>query len=167
MNDLSYIQPVKMYDLIQKISTNPDCHVIPKLNYHSDLNLPKDLLEFYRYCNGVELFIHSKYTYKIVSIDEITRTDLNVLGELMNEGSSVHWYNIAQDNNGDFLSIDLSENNFGCCYDSFYETYGLIGDMPMIAQSFGELLLRLFESQGKYLYWQKEDWKQRYFLDNS
>lgn len=167
MSDISNTQSVNMLDLIQQISKNQHCKVIPKLEHHHfPIKLPNDLKEFYTYCNGVELFINSEYPYKIVGIDEIARTDLNILGELMNEGLSVSWHNIAHDNNGDFLSIDLSENNFGCCYDSFYETYGLIGDMPIIAQSFGELLLRLFESQGKYLYWQTEDWQPYYFLDN-
>lgn len=66
---------------MEAISVNPDYRVILKLNHHSDLNLPKDLLEFYRYCNGVELFINSEYPYKIVGIDEIARTDLSILGE--------------------------------------------------------------------------------------
>lgn len=168
MNNTPNTQSVNMLDLLQQISKNQSCKIIPKLeNYDCSIRLPDDLKTFYTYCNGIELFIDSDYVYKIVGIDEITRTDLNIVGELMNEGSSVYWYDIAHDNNGDFLSIDLSDEYFGRCYDSFYETYGLISDMPIIAQSFGELLLKLFESQGKYLYWQKEDWKQRYFLDNS
>lgn len=47
-------------------------------------------------------------------------------------------------------------------YDAFYETYGLIGDMPIIAHSFTELLNYLFQNQGKSPYWQTDDFIRAY-----
>lgn len=149
--------------LIQDITNNPTCHIIPPLkNYKIELNLPNDLKEFYQYCNGVVLFSDCDYSYKILGIDEIKRTDLSIFGKLLFDEPSVYWYNIAKNNNGDFICIDLSYQNYGICYDAFYETYGLIGDMPIIAHSFTELLYCLFQNQGQSLYWQTNDFSQLY-----
>lgn len=153
-----------MKQLLHLISNLDNCKIIPKkLEYKPILaDMPVDLKEFYEYCNGVELFINSEYPYRILGIEEIVRTDLCILGELIKCGDSVTWYNIAEDYNGDFLSIDLSREKLGWCYDSFYETYGLIDDMPIIAKSFKELLLRLYNSKGNYLYWKLNDFEKVY-----
>lgn len=149
--------------LIQNIANNPTCHIIPPLkNYKIELNLPNDLKEFYQYCNGVVLFSDCDYSYKILGIDEIKRTDLSIFGKLLFDEPSVYWYNIAENNNGDFICIDLSYQNYGICYDAFYETYGLIGDMPIIAHSFGDLLSRLYHNNGDYPYWQNSQFQECY-----
>lgn len=152
-----------IHTLIQKIINNPDCHIIPPLkNYQTKLNLPNDLKEFYQYCNGVELFFERDYGYKILGIDEIKRTDLSIFGELLFDEPSIYWYNIAENDNGDYICIDLSNKNHGICYDAFYETYGLIDDMPIIANSFSDLLSRLYQNNGNYPYWQNITFKEIY-----
>lgn len=153
-----------MKQILNSISNLDNCKIAPKkLNLERiPINIPTDLKEFYQYCNGVELFIDSEYPYRILGIEEIIRTDLSVLGELIECGDSISWYNIAEDYNGDFLSIDLSCEKFGWCYDSFYETYGLINDMPIIAKSFKELLFRLYSNKGNYPYWKLNEFDKIY-----
>jgi len=70
---------------------------------------------------------------------------------------SMNWYIVVSDGNGDYLTIDLDRKRLGRCYDSFHETHALIGDTPIIANSFGELLENLIKNRGNYPYWLKDD----------
>ena len=63
------------------------------------------------------------------------------------------WFSIADDGNGDYLSIDLAPGRLGICYDSFHETHGVAGSTPVIARSFTELLTSLLQSRGNRPYW--------------
>ncbi|NEN76057.1 SMI1/KNR4 family protein [Pelistega sp. NLN82] len=139
--------------LLEKISRLNDCRVIEAQKVRTTLNLPSDLLEFYHLCNGVELFIHSDYPFKILGIESISSSNKIILDDISINDISRNWFVIAEDYNGDYLSIDLSKNKLGWCYDSFYEIYGLAGNMPIIAKSFTELLINLYNQKGKSLYW--------------
>lgn len=152
-----------MKTLLEEIQKNSHCRLIPPLSsFRSALNLPNDLKAFYSICNGVELFLNCDCGYRILGLDEMQRTDLSLLGECPTLGISVNWFNIAKNQNGEYLTIDLSHQKMGYCYDAFYETYGLIGNMPIIAHSFTELLYCLFQNQGQSLYWQTNDFSQLY-----
>lgn len=66
-------------------------------------------------------------------------------------------YTIVEDHNGDFIVVDLNRNRVGLCYDAFHETYGLVGNMPIIAQCFSELIELLIENKGESIYWLEKD----------
>lgn len=74
----------------------------------SPFDLPKDLKEFYELCNGVDLSINADYSYRILGIDELKPINLLIIGELCPEDISSKWISIAEDGNGDYLSLDLS-----------------------------------------------------------
>ncbi len=63
------------------------------------------------------------------------------------------WYIIADCGNGDYLTIDLSKERMGRCYDGFHETYGLVGETPIIAMSFTELLTGLYDGRMQPWFW--------------
>ena len=125
-------------------------------------DLPEDLQKFYELCNGVDLFCDAEYSYRILGIEEWKPINLLILDELCPEDISSKWISIAEDGNGDYLSLDLSSSKLGWCYDSFHETHGLVGDTPVIAKSFTELLYRLYENRGDYIYWFKPEFKDKY-----
>lgn len=56
-----------------------------------------------------------------------------------------------------YITIDLASERFGKCYESFCMTHGLVGDSPIIAESFTELLQKLIANQGNYFYWLRDD----------
>jgi hypothetical protein len=63
---------------------------------------------------------------------------------------SWHWYVVADCGNDDAISIDCGAKHNGRCYDSMHETHGLIGDMPVVAGSFTDLLEQLHTHVGQY-----------------
>src|SRR5262245_38057512 len=64
------------------------------------------------------------------------------------------WYIVAHlPNDGNYITIDLSNNRFGRCYDSSLGRHGNPGYCPIIAKSFLDLLANLHREGGNYCYW--------------
>lgn len=53
----------------------------------------------------------------------------------------------------------MSKNRLGYCYDSFWDRYGVVGEQPIIANSFTELLEQLFKGKGGYYYWLQDNFE--------
>src|SRR2546422_2738610 len=139
--------------LIAKIRNTPDCTInapmgLPIVN--EPHVLPDDLCSFYEACGGLSLFEKSEYPVFIVSPKEVVLANPIIVGELCEDDISSSWYIIAKDGNGEYLTIDLSKERLGRCYDSFFDRHGVPGSCPIIALSFTDLLARLYENKGQY-----------------
>jgi hypothetical protein len=108
-------------------------------------------------CGGVDLYPDRTYSHVIVPPDEVVLANPVLVGERVTDDRSDSWYLIAHDGNGDYLTLDCSPERSGWCYDSFHETHGLVGQTPVIAHSFTELLTRCYANQGAYPYWLRDD----------
>ncbi|GGG70428.1 SMI1/KNR4 family protein [Paenibacillus radicis (ex Gao et al. 2016)] len=147
--------------LIQQISSLSNCRInrpngIPVTESY---NLPADLKRFYELCGGMILFDNKDYSIHIVSPEEFISSNPVIVGEQVEEDISSHWFIIAHDGNGDYLSIDLHPKRVGKCYDSFWDRHGVVGDCPVVARSFNELLNDLVQNNGERWYWLKEDFE--------
>ncbi len=105
------------------------------------------------------LFEGEDYSFQIVQPEEFTLSNPVIIGELAEEDISSHWYIVGHDGNGDYISIDLHQGRLGKCYDSFWDRHGVVGDCPVIANSFSDLLEQLVQNSGERWYWLKEDFK--------
>ncbi len=147
--------------LLEKIKHTPDCIVYPPdgiPNLQENLyKLPKDLKKFYELCGGVVLFSSEAFTMQIVSPENFQLANPIIVGELCPDDISSEWYIVAADSNNDYITIDLDNKRHGRCYDSFWDRHGIVGDCQIIASSFTELLVQLYNSQGKCLYWLQDD----------
>lgn len=148
-------------ELIDKIKTLPDCKVyppngLPKLD-NTKHKLPDDVIEFYQHCGGITLFNSESYISDIVSPDKFILANPVIVGELCEEDITSEWYIIVNDGNGDYLTIDLSDERSGRCYDSYWDRHGVVGECPIIARTFTELLENLVLNEGKQCYWLRDD----------
>ncbi|MED2011232.1 MULTISPECIES: SMI1/KNR4 family protein [Brevibacillus] len=151
---------MRISQLTTIIKTLPNCIVhpsqgLPEIKGYHDL--PNDVREFYTLCGGVSLFQNADYPVNIVSPQEFILANLVIVGDLCEEDISSNWYIIANDGKGEYLTIDLSQERLGKCYDSFFDRHGVVGESQVIALSFTEFLERLVESRGGYWYWLQED----------
>lgn len=91
---------------------------------------------------GREEFIPTnKYLYPK---DDVIWEELE--GEVCNE-----WYLIAKvDEMSQYISIDLTAERLGQCYDSFYEIHSLEGDSTIVAKNFTDLLTKLYQNKGQH-----------------
>lgn len=123
------------------------------------LRLPDDVAQFYRQCGGADLFESATYGSRVVSPPELARANLTMLGTDHPEDRSHWWFVIVTDPAGSPVTVmDLHPDRLGRCYDAFHETYGLVGDMAIVAPDFTSLLAHLLESEGARWYWLSNDW---------
>jgi len=155
--------------LLARIGSTPDCIVdspkkLPEIS--SQHILPKDLRKFYQLSGGVSLYHSSVYSIKIVSANEFLLAN-NVLFSGINkndllaskEDISWAWYIVGEGENGQLITIDLAPERLGRCYDSFWDCHAMPGYSPIVAKSFTELLLRLFENQGNHWFWLQSEFE--------
>lgn len=153
---------MSIQELIKKISSNPMCFVkesigLPQLE--EGVELPKDILEFYKLCGGIDLFTASCYGFSIVSPNEFVLANPIIIGEICSDDISSEWYIIAKDVENNYITVDLNQLRLGRCYDSFWDRHGVVGECAIIATSFTELLKNLYLTNGKSIYWLDEGFK--------
>jgi len=65
------------------------------------------------------------------------------------------WYVLAVGDNSQYITIDLSPERLGYCYDSYWELHP--HDSEIIATSFTDFLSRILANRGEYFYWLNPD----------
>ena len=155
-------------EVLLQIRTTPDCRVDAPSGFpviKPEHRLPEDVRAFYHLCGGRSLAEHSSYPVSIVPPTQCVLAHPVILGEdrarrvLQEQGKDISWswYIVADSYDGNYLTMDLDPERLGRCYDSFHETHGLVGDTPIIALSFTELLTHLYEKRGSHWYWLQPD----------
>ena len=155
---------MSLAEILQRIRGDKQCFVAPPTGLPLSAPghvIPNDVLEFYRLAGGASLFERSDYPFFIVPPEQV-RPANQVLQLDSGDGDiSDSWYVIADtgDGSSDYLTIDCNPTRLGRCYDSFHETHALVGDTPIIARSFTELLERLLDNRGSRPYWLRDDFE--------
>lgn len=149
-------------ELINNIRSRDDCIVykpsgVPLLNFETQL--PNDMVEFYKFCGGIVFYPSSKYSFEIVRPENVILANPIIVGDLCPEDISSQWYIIAKDSDNNFITIDLSTERLGRCYDSFWDRHGVVGECMIIATSFSELVLRLYRNNGESIFWLEDDFE--------
>lgn len=133
--------------LLSHIKARSDCSVLlpnglPEI--HEKHTLPEELRIFYENSGGVTLFSGdvSGKEIRILGPTEFIQADAELVGELNGSERSFDWYLLAVDSSNEYVVMDLADGRQGRVYDAFHETYGLVGDMSIIATSFVDFLSR-------------------------
>lgn len=146
-------------ELIEVIRHDKDYQVRPaNKNIALPAGTPEDLKLFYELTDGIFLFPNEPYGIDIVSRPEFQRANPTIVGQNCEDGISCNWF-IVRHVSEQYISIDLSKQRVGKCYDSFWETHGLVGNTPVIAENFTDLLTNLYRHRGQYWYWLQPDFK--------
>lgn len=145
-----------MIELLAKVENYADCRVShpsgqPALrNGHA---LPPDVAEFYSLCGGIVLFESAPFSLTIVAPSEFEPSNLVITGTALYHDPSDDWYVIAKSGSDQLVSIDLSPERLGRCYDSFWDRHAVAGSSPVVARSLEELIVCALQSEGKTLFW--------------
>lgn len=126
-----------------------------------NLVLPEGLRELYELCGGVLLYETSSFPRRLCGPDDFVPASPRLLGQEVAD-------QVARDDPDDITNscyvlvdggqggstephvvIDLSPERAGRCYAAFWDTYGLVGEMPLVAVSVVELLQLLLADGGR------------------
>ncbi len=151
-------------ELLHAMARTPDCRLFPASGLptvEAGHVLTDDLAEFYELCGGAVLYEHKDYPIMIVPAEQFRLSNPVIVGPVWERDDiSASWYIVADDlKGGAYLTIDLSPERAGRCYDSSPYAHAIAGSSPIIARSFRELLERLYENRGEYWYWLRPDFE--------
>jgi hypothetical protein len=158
---------MSVQELLERIRSTPDCEVYTPTGLPVTLDghvLPEDLREFYQLCGGVSLYRTLPKRIGILPAERVVLANPFLWPSITPEQAATSaddiswsWYVIAHDYGGNYLTIDLSRERLGRCYDSFFDRHAMPGYCPIIARSFTELLTRLLDNQQSSPYWELPD----------
>ena len=158
----------KLKELIELISKDSNCKILePNNETVIDRNIPDDLDLFFKLTNGISLFENEPFGIKVIGKEEFISTNKylypegDVIWEELEGDITNEWFLIAKSPElAQYVSVDLTDQNFGKCYDSYLSTHGEEGMSEIVAKSFTELLWNLYSSRGKGESWY---WNERNF----
>lgn len=148
--------------IIRDIRESPHCIIHPSGGMpiiSREHTLPNDLKRFYEQCGGISLFPRRDYAIEIISAAGLVLANPIIIGESCQDDITASWYILGRSDAQEMVTIDLSERRLGRCYDSFWDRHGVPGDCAIIANSFTELVARLFAGGGDYWYWLRDDFE--------
>lgn len=151
-------------DFVDRLRALADCVVHPPTGLpavRDGLVLPDDLAEFYGLCGGVVLFADADLPLRVSGPGELVPAAPRLLTEeiaaqaLREAPDSVVSTCFVIVDNGEggateeHVVIDLHPSRLGRCYETFWDRFGLAGDMPVVARTFAELLDWLLATEGE------------------
>jgi hypothetical protein len=154
--------------ILKKFSDDPRIEIFPPNSslpvLPGNLSYPPDLVEFYQLCGGAKLFSpqSDNISFTLLPPSEIKQTNMVIVGSACDDDISSSWYVICKTDNNDYISIDLSIERSGRCYDSNHEVHAVAGSCPIIALSFKELILSIYASNGDDIFWRGKDYGDAY-----
>ena len=149
-------------DLLAANANTENCRVLKNkgsIVFSSEHDLPVDLQYYLSNYESVELFKTADYPITIVGVNNFKKANPIILIDDAENDISDNWFVVATDNRLQYITIDLAKERLGRCYNSFWDRHGIIGEQPIIANSFTELLQALYENKGGYPYWLREDFQ--------
>jgi hypothetical protein len=152
--------------ILELISKDNNCQIFePNSKLIIDRKIPDELDLFFKLTNGVSLFENESFGIKIIGKEEFISTNKyfypkdDVIWEELDGDITNEWFLIGKNEElSQYISIDLTDNKRGNCYDSFLDTHGEEGMSEIVALNFTELLWKLYNSKGKGDSW--------YWIDN-
>lgn len=117
--------------LIAEVKGLKGCIVLPPTTLPKLQNdkhcFSSDLEIFYKLCGGLTLYIEAEYSISIVPPEEFMLANPVIVGELCEEDISADWYIVGTGGSSEYITIDLSSDKLGKCYDSYAFRHGLAG----------------------------------------
>ncbi|MEU9741173.1 SMI1/KNR4 family protein [Micromonospora chersina] len=152
----------KLRDLLDRIACTHGCSILPPTGgavAGRGHRIPDDLREFYELCGGAWLFRDGPYRWRVCGPDELVPASPRLLTEAIArevmteapEDLTNGCYAVADGGGAatdPHVVIDLHPTRAGRSYLVGSETYGLVGEMPVVATSVPELLRWLLSTDG-------------------
>jgi hypothetical protein len=152
---------MRLLDVLDEARRRSDCVILPPTSqphaHRSGEAVPADVLTFYKSCGGATFFAGTTSEVRILGPEQVVPANPVIVGDPGDdEPVSRSSYLIAQNGNGDFITVDMSFERGGRIYDSFYELHGVVGSWPVIAASFTTFIFDVWQTQGESLFWTSE-----------
>lgn len=157
------LERIGLEEVLSVVRGRPGCQVLPAAGMPSigpGEAFPGDLAAFYSRCGGLLLFQGAEFPWRVSGPGQLVPAGPRLLGEQLAAEVAREYprdltagcYVIADDGTNDSTAphvvIDLSPARAGRCYTAFWDTFGLAGEMPVVALNMTDLVTWLLEPAG-------------------
>jgi hypothetical protein len=147
--------------MLVRLESTSGCVIRPRAGepvLGDGIALPGDLAAFYLHGGGASLFPDADFGFDIVGPEGFVPATATVAGPLTEDDDRSRWWYVVARSDDHPVVIDLHPDRLGRSYDGFWDTYGLPGDMAVVARSFTELVDELLRAEGSRLHWLQPEW---------
>jgi antitoxin YokJ len=153
---------------LAEIARREDCRLLPPIGQaqvSAGLLIPPGLRRFHERCGGAVLFVGAEFTWHVSGPDRLVPASPRLLTpQIAATVAAEHpndltngCYVIAdggrESSTDPHIVVDLHPDRLGRCYCAFWDTFGLVGDMPVVALAVDELLGMLLQDEGHAAAW--------------
>jgi antitoxin YokJ len=145
--------------VLAEVAARDGCRVLPPAGaamVPDGFVLPDDLRRFYELCGGAILFEGTPDAWRISGPRQLVPAGPRLLGaELARDIAAQEPGDLTNgcfvfaedgpDSTASLVVVDLCPARAGRYYDAFWDSFGLVGQMPILALSVTELLRRLLD----------------------
>ncbi|GAA4586091.1 hypothetical protein GCM10023194_31150 [Planotetraspora phitsanulokensis] len=152
-----------MAEVLREIAGRSGCHVVPgggSAVVSGNVVLPEDLRQLYELCGGALLFEDAPFPRRVCGPGDFVPASPRLLTpEVAQQVAEEDPADLTNNcyvivDGGEGLStephvvMDLSPERAGRCYAAAWDTYGVVGEMPVLATTVVELLQVLLADGG-------------------
>jgi antitoxin YokJ len=152
----------ELLSVLAEVAQHRGCRLLPPagpVTVPERFTLPEDLHRFYERCGGAVLFEGAPFEWTVSGPEQLVPASPRLLGpksaqEIAAEypDDLTNWcFVFAESGPGStdsLVVVDLHPARAGRYYDAFWDSYGLVGQMPILAVTAAELMRRLLDTQG-------------------
>ena len=152
----------ELLSVLTEVAQRPGCQLLPptgSVSLPDRFTLPDDLRRFYELCGGAVLFEGATFEWTVSGPRQLVPASPRLLGPKPAQDIAAQYpddltnscFVFAESGPGGTASlvvVDLHPARAGRYYDAFWDSYGLVGDMPILALTAAEALHRLLDTQG-------------------
>jgi antitoxin YokJ len=151
--------------VLADIAGHAGCHLLPPAGQPilpGGFVLPGDLRRFYELCGGAVLFEGAAFAWKVSAPNQLVPASPRLLGPSLAEQiagqqpdeltNRCFVFAASGDASTDSLVIvDLHPARAGKFYDGFWDSYGVVGQMPILATTVANLVGQLLDTRGLHV----------------
>jgi hypothetical protein len=148
--------------VLAEVARHSGCHVLPPAGQAmlpQKFTLPDDLRRFHELCGGAVLFEGAPFEWRVSGPQHAVPASPRLLGDKLAQDIARNdpddltngCFVFAESGAGSadtLVVVDLHPARAGRFYDAFWDSYGLVGQMPILAVTVAELMRRLLDMQG-------------------
>jgi hypothetical protein len=152
----------ELLNVLAEVAQHSGCHLLPPagpVTLPDRFALPDDLHRFYELCGGAVLFEGAPFEWTVSGPNQLVPASPRLLGSKPAHDIATEYpddltnscFVFAQSGPGStdsLVVVDLHPARAGRYYDAFWDSYGLVGQMPILALTAAEVLHRLLDTQG-------------------
>ena len=156
-DDLTYV--------LAAVAQHSGCRLLPPAGpvvISEAFRVPSDLRRFHELCGGALLFEGAPFEWRVSGPQQLVPASPRLLGPELAQETAIRqpddvtnacfiFADTGEGSAESMVVVDLHPARGGRYYDAFWDSYGVVGQMPVLAFTVADIMWRLLETHGEHV----------------